>query len=223
MPHILITGANRGIGFELTRQLIARGDTVTAIVRHRSAALDTLGCQVIDGVDLTDSTSRQYAKTQLAGQPFDALFNVAGLLTDESLGAFDDAAAERIRTQFEINAVVPLQLSALFGDQLASPGKLIMLTSRMGSIADNSSGGRYGYRMSKAALNAAAKSLAIDLRERGIAVGVFHPGWVQTDMTGHSGHLTAAESARLLLARYDELTLETSGVFVHANGEELPW
>ena len=105
-----------------------------------------------------------------------------------------------------------------------TPGaKVALITSRMGSIADNSSGGSYGYRMSKAALNAAGRSLAIDLAARGIAVGLLHPGYVRTDMTGGSGNVEASEAAAMLVARIDELDAAKSGSFRHANGEELPW
>ena len=100
---------------------------------------------------------------------------------------------------------------------------MALITSRMGSIADNDSGGSYGYRMSKSALNAAGKSLALDLASAGIAVGLFHPGWVSTDMTNHNGQISAEQSASMLLARIDRLNQENSGTFWHANGEVLPW
>ncbi|HEY0715785.1 MAG TPA: SDR family oxidoreductase, partial [Polyangia bacterium] len=102
-------------------------------------------------------------------------------------------------------------------------GKLVSITSRMGSMGDNGSGGYYGYRMSKAALNAATVSLARDLRVAGVAVAALHPGFVRTELTGQQGNMTADESARLLADRIDQLTLETSGSFWHASGEELPW
>jgi NAD(P)-dependent dehydrogenase (short-subunit alcohol dehydrogenase family) len=111
---------------------------------------------------------------------------------------------------------------ALLGN-LDEGSKVGIITSRMGSIADNDSGGSYGYRMSKAAVNAAGKSLAIDLKPRGIAVGILHPGWVRTDMTGRNGLIDANESAKGLLARMDELNLDNTGTFWHANGELLPW
>ena len=101
--------------------------------------------------------------------------------------------------------------------------KVALVTSRMGSIDDNSSGGAYGYRMSKAALNMAGKSLAVDLRARGVAVAILHPGMVKTDMIGGNGQVEPADAAKGLLARIDDLTLATSGAFWHMNGERLPW
>jgi NAD(P)-dependent dehydrogenase (short-subunit alcohol dehydrogenase family) len=129
----------------------------------------------------------------------------------------------RIRHQFEVNALAPLRLTALLAPQFAQGAKLVLITSRMGSVADNTSGGYYGYRMSKAALNAAGRSLAHDLAPRGVAVALLHPGFVQTPMTGGRGDVDAATAASNLLARIDELTPATSGDFRHANGSPLPW
>ena len=106
---------------------------------------------------------------------------------------------------------------------MSQGSKVGIITSRMGSIADNDSGGSYAYRMSKAAVNAAGKSLSIDLKPKGIAVAILHPGWVRTDMTGHGGLIDADESAKGLLDRMAELNLDNSGTFWHMNGEVLPW
>ena len=124
---------------------------------------------------------------------------------------------------FEVNSLGPLLITQALLGNLGEGSKVGIITSRMGSIADNDSGGSYGYRMSKAAVNAAGKSLAIDLKPRGIAVGILHPGWVRTDMTGRNGLIDANESAKGLLARMDELNLDNTGTFWHANGELLPW
>eukprot|EP01047_Picozoa_sp_COSAG01_P002575 COSAG01_NODE_69_length_28801_cov_10.460038_1_plen_141_part_10 len=129
----------------------------------------------------------------------------------------------QFKDQLHINAIAPIALTYAFLKHLDEGSKIIMITSRMGSITDNESGSRYGYRMSKAALNAASKSLAIDLKDEGISVGIFHPGWVKTDMTGNTGHLSAKDSAKLLIQRIHELNLNNSGVFKHANGDILPW
>jgi NAD(P)-dependent dehydrogenase (short-subunit alcohol dehydrogenase family) len=144
-------------------------------------------------------------------------------LSEEALDSLDDAAVARIRHQFEVNALAPLRLTALLAPQFTRGAKLALITSRMGSIADNTSGSYYGYRMSKAALNAAGRSLAHDLAPRGVAVVLLHPGYVQTPMTGGRGDVDAATAASGLLARIDELTPATSGSFVHANGSPLPW
>jgi NAD(P)-dependent dehydrogenase (short-subunit alcohol dehydrogenase family) len=136
----------------------------------------------------------------------------------------EDLDAEAIRRQFEVNALAPLLLVRALLEQLPRGAKVALMTSRMGSIDDNSSGGSYGYRMSKVALNIAGKSLAIDLQPRGIAVAILHPGLVRTRMINFNPNgITPAESVRGLLARIDALTLETSGSFWHANGQVLPW
>ena len=136
------------------------------------------------------------------------------------LGTLDYDA---IREQFEVNAMGPLRVVEALLPRMGEGGKIAIVTSRMGSIADNSSGASYGYRMSKAAANMAGATLAHDLRERGIAVCLLHPGWVQTDMTGGAGHIGPAESARGLIVRIDALDLESSGGFWHQDGQRLPW
>ena len=128
-----------------------------------------------------------------------------------------------IYKQFDINAVGPLRVSNAFLNSLKKDSKIILITSRMGSIDDNSSGSHYGYRMSKAALNMAGKSLAIDLHSQGISVGIIHPGWVKTDMTGQTGHYTVGQAAEQIIARINELSLNNSGSFWHSDGSELPW
>ncbi len=219
MARVLVTGAARGIGLELCRQLKERGDEVIAVCRTTSEELDELGVRVIDGVDVTSDTSAQALAAQLQEIVLDTLINNAGILSVESL---DDLDTERIRAQFEVNALGPLRVSAALRPRLREGAKLVLITSRMGSIDDNESGGMYGYRMSKAALNIAGKSLAQDLRADGVAVGIFHPGLVATRMTGFSG-IPVVEAASNLIARIDELSLDSSGDFLHANGEPLPW
>lgn len=218
--HVVITGANRGIGLELARQWQQRGDTVTALCRAASDELKALGVTIIEGVDVTDDISIGKARRNLEGQRIDLIYNNAGLMTDENLSNMD---WDRIQTQFEVNTLGPLKVTTRLLDLIPDGGKVIMMTSRMGSIADNDSGGRYGYRLTKAALNAAAKSLAVDLQPRRIAVGIFHPGYVRTDMTGHTGHITPEEAAERLIQRADELDLDKSGTFRHSDGSELPW
>jgi len=148
------------------------------------------------------------------------LVNCAGILSDESLSDLD---FDRMRRQFEVNSLGPLRVTAALRGNLGDGSKIVIITSRMGSIEDNTSGGRYGYRMSKAAVNMAGRSLANDLREEGVAVVILHPGFVRTGMTGGQGLIDPPESAAGLIARIDELTMETTGSFRHANGEELPW
>lgn len=221
--NILITGGNRGIGLAMIQQYIADGHTVTVLCRNVSKTLSETGATILPDVDVTDHSSLVKAKQTLNASSFDILINNAGILHAETLDNIDLDAIRQINAQFEVNALAPLMVSSLFIDCISDGGKIAMITSRMGSIADNSSGARYGYRMSKAALNAAAKSMAIDLTDRHIAVGIFHPGWVQTDMTGGTGQLHADDSAALLRKRIHALSMKTSGRFFHANGDELPW
>jgi NAD(P)-dependent dehydrogenase (short-subunit alcohol dehydrogenase family) len=219
MATALITGASRGIGLELCRQLKARGDAVIAACRESTPELDALGVERLTGVDITSDESVAAAAKSLGGRRLDWLINNAGVLTAEGLGSLD---IDAIRRQFEVNAIGALRVTAALLPLVERGGKIGVITSRMGSIADNSSGGYYGYRMSKAALNAAAVSLARDLAGRGVAVAILHPGFVRTSMTGFQG-VEPAEAARGLIARLDALTLEESGGFWHANGERLPW
>lgn len=215
----LITGSNRGIGLELCRQLRDRGEEVIAVCRQPSPELEALGHRIESGIELSDEASLaeltgRLGHVQLAG----AILN-AGILEADSL---EDLQADSIRRQFEVNALAPLLLARALLPHLPAGSKLALITSRMGSLDDNGSGGYYGYRMSKVALNMAGRSLAVDLQPRGIAVAILHPGMVATRMVGFSG-IPPEQAARGLLARIDALTLATSGSFWHANGELLPW
>jgi NAD(P)-dependent dehydrogenase (short-subunit alcohol dehydrogenase family) len=223
MNRVLITGANRGIGLALCRELHERCDRITALCRQSSPGLDALGATVVENVDLTEDDGLSAAIARIGAERYDWLVLNAGVLGRESLGALDAAATASIRNQFELNALAPLRLVERFAAQLVDGGKIALITSRMGSIGDNTSGGYYGYRMSKAALNAAGKSLALDLAGRRIVVLILHPGFVRTDMTGGVGDISATDSARNLIARIDEAGPAQSGRFLHANGSELPW
>lgn len=220
MGQTLVTGANRGIGLELCKQLKARGADVIAVCRKSTPELEALGVRIEAGVDVSDAGSVRELATRLKGVSLDLLINNAGILRGEN---FDSLDFDGIAEQFEVNALGPLRVTAALAPLLGKDAKVAIITSRMGSIADNGSGGYYGYRMSKAAVNAAGVSLAHDLKGRGIAVALLHPGMVATEMTGRHG-IPAEESVRGLLARIDELTLAKSGKFFHAGtGEELPW
>jgi NAD(P)-dependent dehydrogenase (short-subunit alcohol dehydrogenase family) len=223
MATILITGANRGIGLALAQQFAARGDDVIGVCRHGSDALAATGARVEAGVDVTDGAAVDALARRLGDVRVDTLVLNAGILANESLGQIDEAGFETMRRQFEVNALGPLRLAQALRGQLAAGGRIGIITSRMGSVADNNSGGYYGYRASKAAVNAIGKSLAEDLRSRGVAVVLLHPGYVATDMVGGHGDVTPAQAAKQLVARLDALTLEDSGSFWHANGSALPW
>ena len=216
----LVTGANRGIGLELCRILKARGDHVIAVCRTASAELKALGVQIEQDVDVSSAAPLIALGKRLKDTKIDTLIANAGVLRGEELGKLD---FESISYQLEVNALGPLRTVEAFLKSLHEGSKVALITSRMGSIGDNSSGGYYGYRMSKAALNAAGMSLAHDLKPKGVAVVTLHPGFVKTEMTGKHGQLEPSESAKMLLARIDALTLKSTGKFLHANGEELPW
>ncbi|TVP67087.1 MAG: SDR family oxidoreductase [Leptolyngbya sp. LCM1.Bin17] len=221
MATYLVTGANRGIGYEYCRQLNQRGDTVIAVCRQPSDPLKELGVTVITGIDITDASAVADLTEKLQGTRLDGLINNAGILERITLENLD---FDSIRRQFEVNALGPLRLTAALLPNLSKGSKVILMTSRMGSIGDNTSGSSYGYRMSKAALSMAGKSLSHDLKPKGIAVAILHPGLVQTRMTGFTDSgITPVESVKGLLARIDELTLDNSGTFWHANGDVLPW
>lgn len=220
--NIIITGANRGIGLSLSQHYQKNGYQVFAACRKSSAALEKSGATVIEGIDVGNDESIELLTDELAATPIDVLINNAGILHDEVLGEIDFAS---IQEQFNINTLAPLKITEALQDNFTMNAKLAMITSRMGSIEDNTSGGRYGYRMSKAALNAAAMSLSHDLRAQGVAVGIFHPGFVGTDMVGgaDAGDITPDQAADKLVQRIKELNLDNSGTFWHSNGEVLPW
>lgn len=220
MATALVTGANRGIGLELVRQLIARGDTVYAACRSASDALAATSATIIADIDVGSSTCVPRLSAALKDVSLDLCICNAGVLHSESLSTLNE---ETMLQQFNVNSLGPLRTVQAVKPSLRAGAKVGIVTSRMGSISDNTSGGYYGYRMSKAAVNAAGASLARDLAGDGIAVMLLHPGFVRTEMTGGQGMIDAPESARGLIARLDELTVETSGSFRHMSGESLPW
>lgn len=223
MSTMLITGANRGIGLALTQALRARGDTVIAVCRSSSAALEATGAQVHAGVDVTDDAALQALASRLGTTRIDVLVLNAGVLEQEVFGQIDADGFAAMRRQFEVNTLGPLRVAQALRGHLAAGAKIGIITSRMGSMGDNGSGGYYGYRASKAAVNAVGRSLAMDLRQHGIAVFLLHPGFVSTDMVDHKGEVSPAHSAAQLIARLDRLTLAESGTFWHADGHALPW
>jgi NAD(P)-dependent dehydrogenase (short-subunit alcohol dehydrogenase family) len=197
---VVVTGANRGIGLELCRQYAQAGAKVFAVCRSDTAELDALNVNIIDGIDVTDAGAVERLRNRLQNESIDILINNAGVFLSETL---EDMDFDAIEIQLQVNAMGPLRVTQALIDQLGKNSKVALITSRMGSIADNTSGGYYGYRMSKAALNAAGVSLAHDLKPEGIAVGIFHPGFVQT--------------------RIKELNIKNSGTFWHSDGNILPW
>ncbi|MBO6797017.1 SDR family oxidoreductase [Maricaulis sp.] len=231
MPHALITGSNRGLGLEHCRQLLERGWVISAAVRDPSAATELKALDQGDGrlnlfaYDASDVSAAVKLAENVTG-PIDLLFANAGMMSGETR-SFGTAGCEHFIEEMRVNALAPLALVEAFADQVAkSEMKVIALqSSRMGSIADNDSGGAYGYRASKAALNAIGKSLSIDLRDRGIVTLVMHPGWVRTDMGGAGGLLTVEESVSgqldLIARAYGNAAM--NGRFFHVSGEDLSW
>jgi NAD(P)-dependent dehydrogenase (short-subunit alcohol dehydrogenase family) len=220
MARIVITGANRGIGLELARALTKRGDEVIAACRKPSEELKALKTEIVDGIDVADDASVARLAAALGQREIQLLINNAGILSVESLEALDLAA---VRAQFEVNTLGPLRVTKALLPNLTKGAKIGIVTSRMGSIADNGSGGYYGYRISKAGVNMVGVTLARDLKERGIIVVLLHPGFVRTGMTGWRGTVDPKDAAAGLLARIDEAGPEASGHFFHAAGGELPW
>ena len=220
---VLITGTNRGIGLELCRQLSAKGMHVIATCRHASRELKDLNVEIIEEVEVSEPTSLAKLADTLKGRNIDWVINNAGIAGGIGLGDIDDAAVDSFIRMYRVNSLGPLLVTQALLPNLHEGSKVGIITSRMGSIDDNDSGGSYAYRMSKAAVNAAGKSLSVDLKPKGIAVAILHPGWVRTDMTGHGGLIDPDESASGLIKRMEELTLDTSGGFWHTNGERLPW
>ena len=219
MAHVVVTGCNRGIGLELCRQLAARKDRVTGVCRTPSNALGEFELTVIDGVDVASAEGVERLATALGDRQIDVLINNAGILQRDDLETIDfDAAIE----QFRVNSLGPVRVTRALRPNLRAGSKVAIITSRMGSISDNGSGGYYGYRMSKAAVNIGGMSLARDLEPQGVAVALLHPGMVATDMTGGQG-VAVTTSARGLLERIDHLSMDSTGSFWHAEGYELPW
>ena len=219
MATVLVTGCNRGIGLEICRQYRDRGDTVIGACRTASAALQESGADIIDGVDVTSDDGAARLAGSLGDRRIDILINNAGILRSDGLESvnFDD-----MLEQYRVNTIGPLRVTRALVPHLAAHAKVAIVTSRVGSIEDNSSGRNYGYRCSKTAANMVGVNLHHDLSPKGIAVFLLHPGYVATDMTGGGG-IPAPDSARGIIARMDELGLAQSGTFWHAEGYELPW
>jgi NAD(P)-dependent dehydrogenase (short-subunit alcohol dehydrogenase family) len=223
--NIAITGANRGIGLELVRQCLSRGDAVFAGARDPDSAPELrklTGHLVVLPCDVASDTSVQRFAHGVEA-PVDALINNAGIIgTNAPLQSVDFDEALHV---LSVNALGPLRLTAAFLPHLRRGvrKRILHVTSLMGSIADNRSGGYYAYRMSKAALNMASKSLALELRREGVLSAVIHPGWVQTDMGGTHAPMRVEDSARGILEQLDAMTSESSGQFLDVGGRHWPW
>ena len=231
MPSVLITGANRGLGFEFAKQYLADGWQVYAACRDPDSAselrrlADASGHKLrILNLDVTDLSSVKGAAAEVDGQAIDLLINNAGIggPRGQTVGNIDYEAWAKV---LDANTMGPMRVSEAFVDNVArSERKLIVtLTSGMGSIADNTSGGSVAYRSSKAAVNMVMRSLAIDLAPRGITCVVVNPGWVQTDMGGPHATITPAASVTSLRRLIDTLGPAQSGKFFNYSGREYAW
>jgi NAD(P)-dependent dehydrogenase (short-subunit alcohol dehydrogenase family) len=219
LASVLITGCNRGIGLELARRYHERGDDIVAVCREASDELRALDVEIVDGIDVSDGESIAQLKRQLGGRIIDVLVNNAGILESDIFGEID---YEAMLEQYRINALGPLRVTEALVNNLHDGSRVIIITSRVGSIEDNGSGGYFGYRASKTAVNQIGKNLALELKPRGIAVALLHPGMVATGMTGGHG-IPPAAAARGLVERIDELKISDTGGFWHAEGYRLPW
>ena len=220
MACVLITGASRGIGLELCKLYLQKGDDVYAVCRKPTAELQSTKATIIANVDVTEQASMIRLQQALSNKTVDLLINNAGIFANNHLGEIDYTDIQR---QLNVNAIAPLMVTEALLPNLREGAKVALITSRMGSISDNTSGAYYGYRMSKAALNAAGVSLAQDLRPKGIAVALLHPGFVKTQMVGFAGDISPEVAAQRLAERIDSLDLTNTGGFWHSNGDRLPW
>lgn len=229
--NIVITGANRGIGLRLAQSYVADGHRVYAGCRQPEQAAELAGLAdrsegrlSVHPLDVTREEQRTAFAAALGSAPVDVLINNAGVYAHKGLsfGNLDEPSWLRA---LHVNTVAPMMMAQTLLDNVAASGRKLIasITSKMGSIADNTSGGAYAYRASKTALNSAMRSLALDLRDRGITVIVLHPGWVQTDMGGKHALITTDESAGQLRAILDRAGLAETGSFFDRDGSRIPW
>jgi NAD(P)-dependent dehydrogenase (short-subunit alcohol dehydrogenase family) len=221
MKKVVITGANRGIGLALTQCFHQNDHEVFALCRKSSdelAELSSSSVHVVEGVDVTSTDDLARVTSEIGD--IDILINNAGVMHPDN---FDELDFDKIRHQFEVNTLGVLKVAKSLGEKIVAGGKMGIVSSRMGSIADNTSGGQYGYRISKASANAIGKSLANDMRPREVTVLLLHPGFVRTDMTSGRGLIETDESAKGLYQVLKNKDINETGTFWHTNGERLPW
>ena len=230
MATVLITGTNRGIGLEFAKQFIARGDTLLATCRDIASATELDRLKVnneklqIFELDVSSQESMESLPEKLEGQAIDIFINNAGIYGPRD-SVFGNVSADEWAKVFQINAKAPMILTQLLIENLHDgfEKKLIYISSKMGSIDDNKGGGSYVYRSSKAALNAVAKSIAVDLGNSGYSVAVLHPGWVQTGMGGPNALIDTGTSVSNMINVIDNLNNQNSGSFFNYDGVIIPW
>ena len=228
----LVTGANRGIGLEFVKQYADSGWQVLACCRSPESAPELMNmaaeCQGrlhVIPLDVSSQESITRLAAQLKGEKIDVFINNAGVYSSSGILGSSAIDVEAWQHSFAVNSIAPIKLVEALQDNisLGSKKSIALITSKMGSVADNGSGGSYLYRSSKAALNAVGKSLAIDLANRQIKVGIYHPGWVLTDMGGSNALISAEQSVSGMRRQIDSLSPETSGQFVSYDGQSIPW
>ncbi|QYJ92095.1 SDR family oxidoreductase [Shewanella spartinae] len=228
--HVVITGANRGIGLGFVRHYLAKGDRVSACCRQPAQASALIQLAEIHAklniiqLDVTDDVSVHALPQHLNDAAIDILINNAGYYGPKGIG-FGQLRATEWQKVLAVNTIAPIMVTQICYPMLqkATNAKVICISSKMGSIADNQSGGSYLYRSSKAGLNAALKSLAIDLSSEEIYCLAFHPGWVQTDMGGPNALITVNEAVDQMARCIENLDATQSGQFLNFDGQQLPW
>jgi NAD(P)-dependent dehydrogenase (short-subunit alcohol dehydrogenase family) len=227
--QVLVTGANRGIGLEFVRQYASAGCHVIACCRDplsatklNELATPSAGRVTVHALDISDFKQIERLASALAGQAIDVLINNAGVYPRSSFGSIDYAEWHKA---FSINTMAPMRMVECFIDHVATSRlrKIVTLSSKMGSIADNDSGSSALYRTSKAAVNMVMKNLAIELKSRGIAVGTLHPGWVKTDMGGANALIDVQHSVAGMRIAIEHLSTDNAGRFFAFDGQEVPW
>lgn len=227
MPTVLITGANRGIGLEFVRQYLSAGWEVLACCRTPGDMLPGYAGKnlAIHALDVTEFNRIKFLAKELAGKPIDLLICNAGIYPQRGNTGFGSTDYDAFAQAFRVNAMAPLKMAEAFVGHVAASElkKMAFVTSKMGSMADNTSGGTYIYRASKAALNAEVKSLSIDLAPLGITIALLHPGWVRTDMGGPNAWITPEQSVSGMRKIIENLQPSDSGEFYAFDGQRVPW
>lgn len=229
-PSVLITGANRGIGLKLTEQFALDEWQVIACCRNPNEAIQLQALAKeqtaieIHALDVTNYVQMADLAKQLSDRPIDILLSNAGIFGSKGVG-FGDVDAKEFQQVLEVNTIAPLMLVQNFVDHVAASNRKLVavISSKVGSIADNSGGGLYVYRSSKTAVNQVVKCLSIDLADRGISVISLHPGWVQTEMGGPNAEITTDQSVSGLKSILQSADLHQSGQFIEYDGNNIPW
>ena len=225
MSNILITGANRGIGLEFTRQYLARGERVIACCRNpeQATALQSLQCGELEilPLDVSDQESISSLSSALTGRKLSLFINNAGIYgANQGLDQFEPQEWIHV---LQVNTIAPLLLTRALLPYFQAGTKLAFLSSKMGSISDNTSGSAYIYRSSKTALNQVVRSLSHDLKDRGISVVALHPGWVKKDMGGPNALIDSQTSVEVMISVIEQLDASSSGGFYNYDGSQIHW